>query len=139
MPDPIKKIKSHVFFGRKYTFVYADPEKVVSKRELQLTRKQCNMQPNESIVGLTDDNRSKKKKIIVSDKLEQEDPKELLRVLIDEAMHALDSTIDNDVVYEKADDLANFLWKCGYRRITSCNNSCKKKRCQAGSLPTLLL
>jgi len=130
MADPIKRIKSHIFFGRKYQFIYAEPDKVVSKRLLQQTKKLFNIADNELIVGLTDDNRSRKKKIIVSDKLEQDNPKELLRVLIDEAMHALDSTIDNDVVDEKARDLTDFLWKCGYRRIISNNVSYKKKKCQ---------
>jgi len=66
---------------------------------------------------LTDDNRTRTKVMIVSDQLEKDDPKELLRVLLDEAQHALDSTIDNDVVAERAQDLADFLWRCGYRRV----------------------
>lgn len=131
MTDPIKKIKSHIFFGRKYGFVYADPAEVVSSFELEKTRIQYNFKKGDEIVGLTDDNRAKGKRIIVSDKLEESDPKELLRVLIDEAMHALDFTTDNDVVDERARDLASFLWKCGYRRINACDSSCKKKKCRA--------
>ena len=115
--DPIKRIKSHIFYGREYKFIYAAPEKVVSPEVLNSVKEQFGFEKDEQIVGLTDDNRSRKKVMIVSDQLEKEDPKELLRVLLDESMHALDSTIDNDVVAEKAADLASFLWKCGYRRI----------------------
>lgn len=81
-------------------------------------RTSFNIPEDIEIVGATDDNRAKVKKMIVSDKLEEENPKELLRVLLDESMHALDSTIDNDVVEEKARDLCEFLWKCGYRRVS---------------------
>ena len=118
MEDPIKQIKTHVFYGRTYQFIYARPELILSAAELSKVKKSNNLEEDDLILGLTDDNRAKVKKLIVSDVIEAEDPKELLRVLLDEAMHALDSTIDNDVVEEKATDLADFLWRCGYRRIT---------------------
>ena len=96
-----------------------DPESVVPKEILDNVRKSCNIADDEDIVGLTDDNRAEKLELIVSDKLEKENPKELLRVLLDEAFHALDSTTDNTVVDEYARDLSDFLWRCGYRRVNT--------------------
>jgi hypothetical protein len=117
--DPIKRIKHHTFYGHRYKFRYVDPEAVVPKEELEEVRQRCGIKPGELVVGLTDDNRTPNPEMLVSDQLEEENPKELLRVLLDEAFHALDSTTDNDVVDEYARDLSNFLWRCGYRRITS--------------------
>ena len=114
--EPIRKIKDHIFYGRKYKFFYARPESILPAKEIAEVRTRYNLTEDDIIQGLTDDNRTRNKKLIVSDEIE--DPKELLRVLLDEAMHALDSTIDNDVVAEKAQDLCDFLWKCGYRRVT---------------------
>jgi len=115
--DPILQVKSHVFYGRKYNFFYGDIRKKLTKGEIKIICNKFGLRGEDTLLGATDDNRSKKKMIIVSDSIEQTSPKDLLRVLIDEAMHALDSTIDNDVVAEKATDLSNFLWRCGYRRI----------------------
>jgi hypothetical protein len=88
----------------------------LSAKEIKKIKAFCGLTDDDEILGATDDNRSKKKELIVSDKIEKDDPQEFLKVLIDEAFHALDSTIDNRVVDEKARDLASFLWKCGYRR-----------------------
>lgn len=117
--DPITKIKSHTFYGRRYKFIYDEPKDILSADDLAEIRKMSGLDEDTEILGATDDNRVSEKMMIVSDKLEAENPKELLRVLLDEAWHALDSTIDNTVVYEKAKDLCEFLWRCGYRRITS--------------------
>lgn len=125
--DPLYKIKSHKFYGKKYKFQYGKLKKLVSKKDMTACSKSCNIKPSE-MWALTDPPDKKDKKIIVSDDIT--DPKELLRVLLDEAFHALDFKTDNDVVAEYACDLASFLWRCGYRRIISTdvlNNNQKRE------------
>ena len=117
MPDPIKQIKSHTFCGRKYKFRYTDPEKAVSSKELAEIRKSCHIEPDNTIVGLTDNNDVVNPEIIISDTLDKLSPKDLLRVLLDEGIHACNSKINNDIVDQYARSLAGFLWRCGYRRI----------------------
>lgn len=43
--------------------------------------------------------------------------KRLLEVLLDESLHAGCWELDNDAVAEMADTMADFLWRCGYRRL----------------------
>jgi hypothetical protein len=43
------------------------------------------------------------------------DDQELLRVSIDESLHASLWAIDNDIVYEIADCMGEFLYKLGFR------------------------
>jgi hypothetical protein len=114
--DPIKKIKSHTFCGHKYRFRYADPEIVVSQEDLKDMRRSCKLAATEVIVGATDDNSTPNPEMIVSDQLEELNPKELLRVLLDEGLHGCNSRINNDIVAMYAESLSNFLWRCGYRR-----------------------
>ncbi len=68
-----------------------------------------------NILAATDDRSSEKKAIIISSDIEND--KTLLRVLLDEGLHACDERLDNDVVDAYATDLSNFLYRCGYRRI----------------------
>ena len=39
----------------------------------------------------------------------------LLRVLIDEGIHACHWDLDNEAVDQTSTCIANFLWRCGYR------------------------
>jgi hypothetical protein len=43
------------------------------------------------------------------------DDRDLMRVILDESFHATMWEIDNDVVAEFADDMAEFLYRVGYR------------------------
>lgn len=54
------------------------------------------------------------------------DDRELLRVALDESFHATMWLIDNDVVADFADDIAEFLYKIGYR-LEKRNSSEKTK------------
>ena len=45
-------------------------------------------------------------------------PKVFLESAIHEAMHAMNWSISEDVIAERARDLARFLWRLGYRRQT---------------------
>ena len=40
----------------------------------------------------------------------------MLKVLIDEALHACVWDLDNEAVDERSTEIAEFLWRCGYRR-----------------------
>ena len=42
--------------------------------------------------------------------------KELLRVYIHEAWHAIDKDMSEESVSEASEDMTNFLWKLGYRK-----------------------
>lgn len=43
--------------------------------------------------------------------------KRMLEVLIDESLHACNWDLDNIAVQEYAESIADFLWRCGYRRV----------------------
>jgi hypothetical protein len=55
-----------------------------------------------------------KKEIRISPRA-QKNQKELLATLLDEIIHAYCWPLDNDVVGEISDGMADFLWEVGYR------------------------
>lgn len=110
----IPKIKSHTFYGKKYKIKFGFKNNT-NKKEMQACADACGIKPEE-ILAMTDDRGTKNQTILISDTIE--DDKTLLRVLLDEGLHACDERTDNDVVHEYATSLSNFLWRCGYRRVT---------------------
>ena len=119
--DPLRKIKTHTFYGHKYRFIYGKLESHISRAKLKKIATSFDIKNHADILALTDDHDVKEKAIIVRDNIEQ--PKELLRVLLDEALHALDYKIDDNVIDHYSRDLSNFLWRCGYRRVTQDDDS----------------
>lgn len=118
MTGPITKIKEHVFYGRKYKFSLKDPTKGRSAEDIADLKARNGLEPEDQIIALTDNRCVKAPKMIINPKIAEDGEFEVLRVICDESLHALDEKLDNDCVDEMARDLANFLWRCGYRRIT---------------------
>lgn len=85
------------------------------------------MTDDDEIVGLTDGNQDKNKAIVIDDTIEAENPKDLLRVLLDEGIHACNFTIANDEVAKMADSLSSFLHRCGYRRVKATSSTCSDR------------
>ncbi len=110
----IPKIKTHTFFGKKYKIKFGKIKKLINKTDMKAMVKANNISASNIVAG-TDDRSTKGKALIVSDNIESD--KELLRVLVDEGLHACDERLDNDVVDAYATDISSFLWRCGYRRI----------------------
>jgi len=116
--DPIRRVKYHTFYGKKFKFIYGSLNKNVTSHDKTLLKNAHNCTISQ-VHALTDNRSTKEKAIIVSDKVIKSDGEQmLLQVLIDESLHALNETIDNDIVERYAKDLSSFLWRCGYRRTT---------------------
>jgi hypothetical protein len=113
MTDPMYNIKSHTFYKKKYAIFYGKIAEILSKKDLKLTVAETGL-PISKLGAFTSSPDCKHKAIVIDDSMSDKD---LLRVLIDESLHACDWTIDNDIVDHFASDIANFLWRCGYRRI----------------------
>lgn len=109
----IPKIKTHTFYKKKYKVKFGPIKQHATAACLKETAERCGIAP-EDIIALTDDRGTKGQTILISDEIDSD--KELLRVLLDEGLHACDERIDNGIVDIYARDLANFLWRCGYRR-----------------------
>jgi hypothetical protein len=62
--------------------------------------------------GMTEHPSTKNKTVYIDDR---EEGKELLSTLIDELIHCGLWEIENDVVDEISDDIAEVLWRCGLR------------------------
>lgn len=62
--------------------------------------------------GLTEHPETKAKTVYID---ERERGKELLATLIDEFIHCAIWEIQNDIVDEISDDMADALWRCGVR------------------------
>lgn len=112
----IPKIKSHTFFKKKYKIVFGSIRGNTSEKDLEQTVRLCGLDSADDILALTDDRGTKNQTILVSDTIE--DDKVLLRVLLDEGLHACDERLDNAIVDQYATDLSRFLWRCGYRRVS---------------------
>jgi hypothetical protein len=105
--DPIKRIKYHTFYGKKYKFIYGSLNKNLASSDRTYLKNKYDLKISETN-AITDGRVYKKKALIVSDKIEKtEGPKVLLQVLIDESLHALNETIDNDIVEQYAKDLSS--------------------------------
>jgi hypothetical protein len=111
----IPKIKSHTFYRKKFKIKFGSVTRGISKKDLDNLKVKNNLTEDDDILALTDSRNTENKTIIISDAIE--DDKTLLRVLLDEGIHACDDRLDNDVVHEYATSLSNFLWRCGYRRM----------------------
>lgn len=109
----LPKVKKHTFNGEEYAVVFGDIKENTTDAELEEAQKICNIADANDILALTDDRGTENQTILISDKIRSS--KELLRVMIDESLHACDSNLDNDTVDIYATDIANFLWKCGFR------------------------
>lgn len=109
----IPKIKSHTFFGKKYKVKFGALKDNATPEELKACAQKCGLKTNE-IMAMTDNRGTKGQTILISDTIEND--KDLLRVLLDEGLHACDDRLDNDIVDKYATDLASFLWRCGYRK-----------------------
>ena len=112
----IPKIKSHTFFKKKYRIMFGSIKENTSQKDLEQTVRTCGLDSPDDILALTDDRGTKNQTILISDTIE--DDQELLRVLLDEGLHACDDRLDNSIVDKYATDLSRFLWRCGYRRIS---------------------
>jgi len=87
----IEKIKTVTIRGNRYNFVV---------KKLRIAR------------GLTEHPATKHKTVYIDSR---ERGKELLATLIDEFIHCAMWEIQNDVVDEISDDIADALWRCGVR------------------------
>ena len=99
---------------KKFKIKFGPIKKHATKKEIKECKEKCGITNTDDILALTDDRVTKNKSILISTGID--DDKELLRVLLDEAIHACDDRIDNDIVDVYARDIANFLWRCGYRK-----------------------
>jgi hypothetical protein len=88
---PIEKIKTIKMRGRRYNF---------SVKKLRAVR------------GLCDHPKTKNKTVYIDSR---ESGKKLLATLIDELIHCAIWEIQNEIVDEISDDMAEVLWRCGLR------------------------
>jgi len=87
----IEQIKTITVRGNRYNFVV---------KRLKQAR------------GMTDSPKVKNKTVYIDSR---ERGKDLLATLIDELIHCAMWDIENEVVDEISDDMANVLWRCGLR------------------------
>jgi hypothetical protein len=87
----LEKIKTITVRGNRYRFVV---------KKLQNAR------------GMTDSPKVKNKTVYIDSR---ERGKDLLATLLDELIHCAMWDIENDVVDEISDDIADVLWRCGLR------------------------
>jgi hypothetical protein len=87
----LKKIKTITVRGKRYRFIV---------KKLKDAR------------GLTDHPETKGKAVTID---ERERGKKLLATLIDELIHCAIWEIQNDIVDQISDDMADMLWRCGLR------------------------
>ena len=111
----IPKIKRHKFFGKPYKIKFGSIKENTPEAELKAIAERCGIADPDDILALTDSRQARHRTILISHEIN--DDKTLLRVLLDESLHACDERIDNDIVDIYATDIADFLWRCGYRRI----------------------
>ena len=88
---PIEKIKTITIRGKRYNFVV---------KKLRAAR------------GMTEPPNTKHKTVYIDSR---EKGKELLATLIDELIHCAVWEIENDIVDEISDGMADVLWRCGLR------------------------
>jgi hypothetical protein len=89
----LSKIKTITIRGKRYNFVV---------KRLRAGR------------GMTEHPDTKNKTVYIDDR---EKGKELLATLLDEFIHCAIWEIENEVVDEISDDLADALWRCGLRFV----------------------
>ena len=90
---PIEKIKTVTIRGKRYNFVV---------KKLKGAR------------GMTEHPDTKDKTVYIDSR---EQGKDLLATLIDEFIHCAIWEIQNDIVDEISDDIADALWRCGLRFV----------------------
>jgi len=101
----MKKIKSHIFRGKKYKIIISE----IDNEILKLVPR-CR--------GLCDAPDTIGKSITLSPKLSGLD---LIKVAVDEGIHACCWDLDNTTVDEMSESIANFLYRLGVRDITNEN------------------
>lgn len=89
----LNKIKSHKFDGKKYKIKWRKPYKCEGLCDAP---------------SATPENRY----IWINPKLAE---KELILTLLHEAAHACVWVLDEETVTRTAEDIGDFLWKCGFR------------------------
>lgn len=87
----IEKIKSVTIRGKRYNFVV---------KKLKVAR------------GMTEHPETKNKTVYIDSR---ERGKDLLATLIDEFFHCAFWEVQNEIVDEISDDMADALWRCGLR------------------------
>jgi hypothetical protein len=94
----LRRVRSHTFRGKKYRIVVrAIPDK-------------------EEANGFTESPSTKCKKMVIDPRCKVHDSdRELLKTLLDESLHCVWFDIDNDVIDTVSRDIANFLYRAGYR------------------------
>jgi len=88
---PIEKIKTITMRGRRYRFIV----KKLSK-----------------VRGMTDHPATKGKAVHIDSR---EEGKQLLATVLDELIHCAVWELENEIVDEISDDMAEVLWRCGLR------------------------
>lgn len=102
MPKPVK---SHSFRGKRYNIKKMPPSQM-KKRYPNKDRKRT--------LGVCQDPRKKKKSLVFDKTLEGV---EELDVYIHEATHACFWDLEEEAVGESSTDIAEFLWRLGYRKV----------------------
>ena len=86
-----KRLKSHTFRGKRWDLTFVDGE----------------------VDGLCVQPKPRRGEIIL---FEGRTPKAFLEAAIHESMHALNWSIPEKVIEERAHEITNLLWRLGYRR-----------------------
>lgn len=97
----LRRINNHTFRGRRYAIKWRKPK------------------THPLDVGTCDPPHVVNKTIEIDPRQEE---KEILRVAIDEGLHACHWDIDNDSVDETSTCLSDFLWRIGFRLAPQENN-----------------
>jgi len=97
----MQKIKSHIFRGKKYKIIIGEIDNDVLELEPR-----CK--------GLCDAPNTRGKSITLSSKLSGID---LIKVAIDEGIHACCWDLDNTTVDEMSESISKFLYRLGVRDI----------------------
>ena len=98
------KIKSHIFRGLRYKIKWRPITKAERKK----------MKYTQTLLGTCDGPSSVGKTITIDPTVSGE---ELLKVAIDEAIHACMWDLDNVAVDEMSSSISSFLWKIGFRNV----------------------
>ena len=99
-----KPIRSHVFMGKRYKIEMVPPSKLAYKEKGK--KMQC--------LGLCQPPKKKSKSLKFDKTLKG---KEELEVYIHESDHASHWYFDENTVETFSSDLADFLWRLGYRKV----------------------
>lgn len=92
-----KKIKTHIFRGKKYKIIWRRPPKHFF---------------GEIVDGSCDDREATDKEMWINPDLEEKD---FLKTCVDESFHACFFELDNEIVDEISESMGEFLWRVGFR------------------------